>query len=860
MKGKDPIKIDEVPIEAIDVNLVVAGEKDGQVGLSITLNPKRNKEIGCLLVSSQLPEVTSEGPLQGRNLLFLHVPKIALLTVDPGAKLPATPPDSYEPLVAFWEKIGWKDTRWQLRPRTTLFYNEKYSQSDQSSSVLAVDFGTSCSTAALLNVRDSTDLSNSPVGLVMSPIPWTHVTHFPDHSTRLSPGHINATPNRFSDPEELWDSVVPAAPGHVCSSRVPWRASNSAKVRSLIYALGSEANEHVTSDGPNAIGNEAENAFENNLHLKGVKYWDQFLFGPKKKLGQDGSCLKDRSAHPIEIYLSELFDQIMHTRLIESPRSLIAPMNRICFSYPVTWTREQRTQYQRHLENALKASFMSELLPPDGTASVFNENYAVDEASAAFLGFLLERFDGVNGDELVDIFQPFSPEGSNSDSPRKIHVLVYDCGEGTTDIVLLEITDSGDEGQPVDSHVLRHFAMEKAGLEVTRRIAERLKEHLALANPGRREDLRTNLDKQEGLDDYHQANLNETMSKEAYRRSLIYLLLTEAERLKIKLARKDTQINWSEICSFTGLGEPDARTLTTKELTGIVEEVFAPAIQQIANWFREEQELDVDLKLDQNLGLDVVLMSGRSSQLPGLQQFLYSALPSSACPFEMDFVRPGNFRLDSVSEDCDEASKTAVCEGLALNFWNLASGPISRALKSHPIDERRRTRAIGVLALSPKALRVMPVFDGRFPLLVKADNKLIDPEAVLPEIRSTNPHSAGFYLGMNFGGLASPDSQLTVDAPQPFCHVRIEGGNESTHKELIFRFSQKSATEIRLKQVELIGVDGTPQTKELPITSSISTKLDFGKLKISIEPFRVDEDFRSTGRIHVGATPIDHDR
>ena len=105
------------------------------------------------------------------------------------------------------------------------------------------------------------------------------------------------------------------------------------------------------------------------------------------------------------------------------------------------------------------------------------------------------------------------------------------------------------------------------------------------------------------------------------------------------------------------------------------------------------------------------------------------------------------------------------------------------------------------------------------------------------------------------------DTQLAVDAPQPFCHVRIDGGNESTHRELVFRFSQKSATEIRLKQVELIGVDGQSTVKEVPDGASISTKIEFGKVRISIDPFRIDEDFRSTGRIHVGgANPLDHDR
>ncbi len=171
-------------------------------------------------------------------------------------------------------------------------------------------------------------------------------------------------------------------------------------------------------------------------------------------------------------------------------------------------------------------------------------------------------------------------------------------------------------------------------------------------------------------------------------------------------------------------------------------------------------------------------MSGRSSQLPGLQEFLNAALPSSKRPFELDFVRPGSFRLDGLEEDGDEGSKTAVCQGLAMNFWNLA-GHNARALKSHPIDERRRTRAIGVLAMFKKALRTLPAFEGQYPLLVEPDNEPINPEIDLPEVRSTNPHSRGFYLGMNFSGRPLTGSHTIIDAPQPFCHVRIDGGNEN---------------------------------------------------------------------------------
>jgi hypothetical protein len=94
---------------------------------------------------------------------------------------------------------------------------------------------------------------------------------------------------------------------------------------------------------------------------------------------------------------------------------------------------------------------------------------------------------------VVRAFSPVdldpSPERSSTAT-----VLVVDCGESTTDVVLLRMETPAGETSQVESRVVRHFAQTGAGLEVTRRIAEVLKDMLRESNPDKaRTLLRTNL-------------------------------------------------------------------------------------------------------------------------------------------------------------------------------------------------------------------------------------------------------------------------------------------------------------------------------------------------------------------------------
>lgn len=852
----DPVEVDH-PTDAllpIEISIVVAGEGNDECGLSIAWNPVlEDTKRTCLLVTEKSPDVTSTGFLQNQRLIHLLAKKIAILPIK-DSEAPKSPPDMSDFVSGLTNLVGVRDHRWQLRPKPTCFYVQGANRQSQDAAVLSVDFGTSSSTVSILNVKRSDRESLGNVGMINDLCPWTHATVFPNHAIETSPGHIAAETKVFRK-AELWRGTVPIAPPHVADHRLQWSRQCTARVSSLLYALDDHADEIVTTHKEDAIGNEADEAFDENLRSKTRKAWRQFRFSPKKQLGSTKGNLDTRlNEHPIELYLRELFDQAMHTRLLESPQSVMVPIDKVAYSYPVTWTRDQRKQYRHHLERAIERSFISELTEFGRGHSIFDDSYAMDEASAAFLGFLLERFKGLQGNEVVDIFQPFDPSpDSQSEYPKSINALIFDCGEGTTDLVLLKITDSGQVTKPVDSKVVHHFAMEKAGLEVTRRIAERLKEYLKIANPENEHELRTNLHDL-GLDEYQTALQTNTQrqerpqDKETYRRTLIYAIMKEAERVKLELTKGSAQINWSEIIRLTGLATPAEKEIEQEELVKIVSEVFSPTVTMIQRW------------LAGGISLNAILMSGRSSQLPGLKELIGDNLPADQRPFEIDFVRPGSFKLKPDEDGCDESSKTAVCKGLAMNFWNL-SGYNTRALKCHPIDEKLRARAIGILEMDV-ALNPLPSFDERYQLLVDSDNNPVKPENDLPPLISHNPTSRGFYLGINFAGRASQTKAFgEADSPQPFCHVLIENGREGAYRELRFVFRQVSATEVRLAHVELEGDDGYTVRKDVAIKDELKTTVEIGSLRITLAPYRVDEDARVTGRIHIdGAKPLDHDR
>jgi hypothetical protein len=881
-----------MPLEPSYLDLAIGLAGGSDFGLMITWNPRPNQdcqEINHLLITERNPSEDSTDDtalrelVSGEPLLALYVPRIALLPLpesgDPESSLPLSPPDggiidwTFEKVRDLWGLLPWgkgpSDFKWQFRPSSLHVWLKRATPRAEGCAI-ALDFGTCASTIAYLPIRSHAGNDQAPADPLVGLLPWTHACSVPAPDRPINPKHIAY--DTYDHVEgTLIKGIFPVVPHHVQANRLPLSksATSSAHVHSLLYVLPKRdlrdkaVGETVLAAPQCIIGSEAWNLVDRDLKQRdfaGVE-WDRYVFAPKSLVGK---CVDVKlpveklvGENPTELFLTEFLDQAFY-RLISTPAqadNLHPPIEFLSYSYPVAWTDEQRRQFHRHLVQAVQKSAIKELLPDGGIDRVLTEDQAMDEGSAAFLGFVMERFGGLEGGDLLRVFQPFDPRPTvENEYPKKLNVLVFDCGEGTTDVVWLEIVDNGDAVQPgqplppVDSQVRRHFAMEKAGLEITRRIAERIKEHLRMANPSRSADwLRTNI-LDEGIGDrFH--TTEDKQSEGQYRRGLTNLLYVVAERLKLGLVTSSQPIPWTELRERTGATQVPTCALTAEELEQIVREVFQVAADQIRLWFHDGPRVDL------------VIMSGRSSRLPGMDAMIRSALPENGRPYAIDFVTPGAFRLGDLEENSrsEETSKNVVCTGLALNLFNRL-GLNLRAIRSNPINKLLRTRAIGVLA--EKFLQPLPAFHDDFDLLVNPDNGPITPNTELAPIVVRGAETHGFYLGINFGGRLDPNlKDCRPDTPQPFCRVNIRGGGPKVYSELRFYFSQRSATDIRLARVEMQKPGGELLRKEIPEKEPLFTSFTIGPLQINVEPFARDQDFRNTGRIHIdSANPIDHDR
>ena len=602
----------------------------------------------------------------------------------------------------------------------------------------------------------------------------------------------------------------------------------------------------MTTWTEDAIGQEADDILNRAIHGNKPEEWARFLFGPKSLVGDDfradHAFHRFRDTHPIELYLRELFDQAVFRCAWDDQLGvrLYGPLKKVTFSHPVTWTKDQRATFMRHLTSALERSAMSELLPAGGAANLVREEHALDEATSAFMGFVLERYSGLDGDDLVRMIQPFDPAPNDRIGyPKKAQILVFDCGEGTTDVVWLEVVDPGGN-QAVESTALRHFAMDHAGLEVTRKLAELLKELLVQRNPSLKELLRTNL---------HEPGIDKRLlpqgdghTVEAHRRRLTLLLFGLAEEAKIRLTSGATYRPWTNLATARNFVSgarveiPSTAAIRPELLVKIVREVFAPAVDQLRGWFSENVPK-----------LDMVLLSGRSCQLPELTKIILDAIPSEKQPYAIDFVDPRHIRLDDSGDGCPagEKSKTVVCTGLILNHWN-RERMHGKPIRCKPIDERRRTRAIGVMAGS-MANVPLPHFSSD-DLLVQPDNEPITPNKPLAPVRVTNPESSGFFVGINFGGKGARGRR--VDPVRALCRMDIQGGVPGMFDELQFYFAQTSASQIRLRGIRLIKGAGHQDFQVSGRELASTVKAGPLTIRVKYDGFDLDNDFRTSGRIH----------
>jgi hypothetical protein len=740
---------------------------------------------------------------------------------------------------------------------------------DQASFV-ALDFGTTASTISIL--PEAADYYNIPDELaVKDASPWSLSTIIGDPDDQ---GTLTRLPEPYTG--SPLTNGFPVVPVHIEQQRVPVSFRGKRAVPSLLYALQSAADgtgtgESVTVHPENAIGWEADTLMENLSKLRGTRP-DRLLFAPKRLVGFASEMIREERSPlrhflrfreeipPVELYLQELIDQAVHTSM--NSRVTAAGMNppmkkriaRLCYSYPVTWVRGQREAFRKHLESVVKLSFAGNFICAESRDSVVDPELSMDEASAAFLGVVHERFRGLEGVDLVRAFEPFNPETEAASAyPKQVDILVVDCGGGTTDVALVELIDHGESMRfEIEAHVAKHFAIDRGGVEVTRQIAEYLKALLYQEgrNQGKTEEelvekLRSNLSDRE-------IDSDEALLKR--RQEFTLALFREAERLKIEVSGKGlARIQWHHLSNLSGLAVPSRETtLRREDVVRWVRETYQVAVSQIARWFDSRSRK-----------LDMVVLSGRSGFLPGLEEEILGAIPRGVRPLQTDFAKAGNYSFDPRKRRTEEeTSKNLVCAGLALNYWNRIGGNASRPIKCHPINERLRTRAFGILQVDIGG-RVVSSFSAEN-LLVEPDNKPILPgnESVF----AIQTGSRGFWIGVNFSG-QEPDG----DPPQPFMQVRIEGGRGETGSRLVFVFHHVSTTDFRLKRVELheagsmtqkreLPTEGFDDGRDVPIIPKFRDEIEINGLKIFLNHHPQIEDFRITGRIHLTGNALDSDR
>jgi hypothetical protein len=658
------------------------------------------------------------------------------------------------------------------------------------------------------------------------------------------------------------------------------------------------------------IGFEAERAiFEGNRPI-----WQNPCYAPKLGIGapiigEQNSYDQEKDVEkqsPVFEFLREYFNNVYFRLLLgDIP---LRKIDRICYSYPVAWVKHQRDTLRECLRKALYESFISARVPPEDAAIIdpLHEGFSLDEASAAFMGFVRYRFHGLEGKHLVAAFQPFEPGPDAPKFPKSIWVLAIDAGGGTTDVALLEIIDTGDPYKPVTSNVRAYYGLPKAGLEMTRIIAENLKRRILqaavdidgsptghLANTVRQR-LRTNLlDSKEALDAFFTVGSDTIITERQKRLRLIRDFFAEAERIKLELISKmrhqpDAEpksiscvINWDDpkyfIKSAIGIDawrkiQPklnDQNKIDGSIITNATSTIFEPMARQIQTWFSRELIKD-------RLGsrrIDLVLLVGRTSLVPQVQRIVLKAIPDVHKPFATNLITHDNLFLhDSGHINPIDALKAAVQEGLHLQYANLTITR-GRALQCKPIEVTGRHLAIGIVEQNINTLRPEKEFRADCPLLVEADGSDINPEEDLI-YEETQAASKGFFIAYNYLG-TNACKQQQYDDPRPFLRVRIEGGDPYLYRRARFTFRQISTSEIFLYRVEIFDANdkccGDSGVQPTPVTMSRGQKVEVKiegaqirgtprKVVITVEPYPFIVDFRQTGQIHIdGDDAIDRD-
>lgn len=837
---------EELPDEGLEIAYALEGPDDCMLYLSWL----PAGDLDALAVSHRGVDAVAQesGPhFKGKRVLFLSLPRIAFCPFREENILSSVPVND---ITNLWGVFSSRE--WFFRTQEVAFkISEKRLKSGDDGFSLAIDFGTSASTVALVKHNPRTDDDKSGVHIFEGLASWRHNTVVPDYSRNKTEFEIDWDSVRWESKSRLLKKF-PVVPEIVRRSRWPVDGTPGGVVPALLYTLPNTS----SLDGQCIIGDEAAVALSGGGTITPDHqsvHFESFVFSPKCLVSPKSADTTEGEKH-VEAYLRTLFDMVAARLAFPScsgEKTVSGYLKKVSCSFPVSWLSRQRDFLHDRLLKALESSSLRWFLPRGGAREVLAGAISLDEASAAFMGFLSRRFGKIDPREIMDLLGPFDYRNR---SPESRNILVMDFGEGTTDVVWLKLAPVESSEAKVVSKIKRHFALNQGGLEVTRQIAEVLKDIAFEYNVKRGMDrsdakywLRTNLNESE-IEESFMKGKSKTVAR--FRREKTALYFDKCEEIKKLLSSKDqVEIDWHSLLDETPLEAPDECFFSASRLVSIVERIFKPIFARVSSWAEEEGRLDV------------VLVSGRASALKGLREELEKSIPADRAPLKNDFIWPADYGFGRGGESGELDAKTVVATGLAHNVQRQI-GFSRNFIECEPLDEMKRSRSIGILE-SDEANRWLPMFRSDLDLLVTSDfGRIEHGEELSVPIEEPNylSEGAGLYLGMNFAGKKGADGAV-VDRPQAFARIAIDNKSRKEYRKLRIFLKQLSATEVCLSRAEMEMPDGSVETtnetyyEEKPIF-----RLNISDVDIVMKPFFDNDDMRNSGKIHLDARePIDRD-
>lgn len=551
--------------------------------------------------------------------------------------------------------------------------------------------------------------------------------------------------------------------------------------------------------------------------------------------------------HTLE-FLDGVFDELSAKEIVRGGTndSSLGAVGPILLSYPVAFLAQDREKLQEVARDALQQSALKGLCgdPPEAPITF------LDEATAATLGVLYHRFGSLALGRLLDAFQPVQFDEKAATGPRAVRILTFDCGGGTTDLVLLRLREDGDR---IVSEIEDFYGLPFAGVEITRRICRELKRRLrATLSPDQSEKLRTRF-----LQDDAPPGATRTEAERLrQKRTLGFFYFGEAVKFALasgapvdeRTLRAGLAARAQQYLSEFDVTRVLAAVPTRAWLEECTATVLAPALETAERWLGRAEA-----------PVQMVLASGRSSQLPGVCERLRGACAKAPRPvLAQHFLSPrelagtdqgfGFLDLHAAQRGSNRAdlSKFGVAIGLAHGYVLTTKTGEGRRLVVQPIDEHKRTRYIGILRQEGRGIQyVMP--EDR--LIVRADGKAVDKDAIV--WIDEQPFAARAVLGQNFRGPPKPGTVGSVDPPIPFAQVRFTPSSLIERERLGIRkiqigFLQRTASEVVLAGLRVERSTGMDEVLAPPDGSSTLT---VAGLSAWFESRRLEFDFRRNGVI-----------